>query len=311
MKELKPTSIYETRTCQGLLDSSGIPLIATHVNLDPSDPPCWCTHAIGMELVVYVAGNGVLRTPGVVHPMQRGAICLIPQDSITRHLPANNVEYFNFLFLESELRLGDLFLTEQKNYRNMTEYQGTGRSRISSVFYLDNKITNEIQALGPEILTAQIFRSPGWQLYCRGAILYLLSRIVGECRRDMEDADTVEKRMEQSVNYMERHCTQPLTLKTLAEKSRMSASSYSHHFKSIWNISPVEYLIRCRLRKAISLFANHNDIKRIATECGFAEQAYFSRIFHQRLGMSPSKFRELPLKEQERVSEEFFSEITP
>lgn len=258
-----------------------------------------------MELVVYISGSSILRTPKIVHSMERGSVCLIPPDVVTSHLHSDNgeIEYVNFLFLEDRLQLGDLSLTELENYHALTRYQGTGQNRISPVFYLDDALVQEIQTMLPEIMTAQTFQPPRWRFYCSGAILYLLSRIIGECHREQENSDTAEKRIEQSVNYIKRHCSQPLTLKMLADKARMSPSSYSHHFKLLRNISPVEYLIRCRLRKAISLLDSHSDIKQIAHGSGFTAHAYFARVLRKRFGISPSQFRELPIQEQAHIFE--------
>ena len=54
-------------------------------------------------------------------------------------------------------------------------------------------------------------------------------------------------------------------------------------------------------QKAVSLLDSHSDIKQIAQESGFAEQAYFARVFRRRFGISPSQFRELPIQEQARI----------
>ena len=112
---------------------------------------------------------------------------------------------------------------------------------------------------------------------------------------------TIETKIERMAAYIERNCATPLTLDELARRAGMSPSSFSHHFRAIREVSPVEYLIRCRLRRAVSMFASHNDISQIAAECGFAEQAYFSRLFRRRFGRSPSQFRQLPLAEQQRL----------
>lgn len=307
MLELQPTHIHKIQACQFLREKNMLPFMITHEKRY-SPESCWCQHSIGMELVVYLTGNSILRTPKNIRHMQRGAVCLIPPESVTVHMPQNGskVEYLNFLFLESQLHLGNLSLTELPNWKKMTQFQGTGRDQISPVFYLDNELVDEIQNIVPKILTAQTFRTPGWKFYCSGAILYLLSRIIGEIRHDKESSDTVEHKIEQSISYIDQHCSQPLTLKMLADKVMMSPSSYSHHFKAIRKISPVEYLIQCRLQKAMMLFDRHYEIKQIAKECGFNEQAYFSRMFRKYSGLSPSQFQELSLQDQLSIRNKIF-----
>lgn len=303
MKEKLPTAIYHTKTCHKLIDPAGLPFMVTHEKCQLS-PRCWCSHDIGLELVVYISGKAMLRTPTVKNPMHRGSICLIPPNVQTMHVPIDNqIVYWNFLFLEDKLRLGDIFLPDLKPYQDLCQFQDKGVNRISPVFCLDAAMTNEIDTMASEIYTAQTFNYPGWQAYCSSAFLYLLVRIIREYRKDRQSFTSVENRIEQIAGFIERHCSQPLFLDMLAQKAGMSPSSLSHQFKAVKKLSPVEYLIRCRLRKAISMFAFCDDINQIANECGFGEQSYFSRIFSRRLGLSPSQFKLLSLEHQTRLGE--------
>ncbi len=307
MKERLPTSLHRVQGCYNLINPERIPLFLTHEHRSSNVPSCWCTRAIGMELVVYTGGNGIFRTRDVVNTMHRGAICLAPSDVKTVHIPNPNgfIDYWNFLFLEEALRLGDLDLTETEGYKTLKQFQGEGEHRISPVFCLDAALADEVNAMGEDVQAAQTFQPPGWKVFCAGRILYLLSRIFNEFRQDSQSFQTIETQIERMANYIERNCVQPLTLEELAHRANMSPSSFSHHFKAIREVSPIEYLIQCRLRKAVSMFATHNDISQIAQACGFGEQAYFSRLFRRRLGLAPSQFRTLPLAEQQRLATEF------
>jgi len=303
MKNQLPTNVHHVQGCYNLIDPARIPLFVTREHRHGGDTLCWCTRAVGMELIVYSGGNGVVRTPGVINTMHAGAICLSPSNVKTIHIPNPNgfIDYWNFLFLEEALRLGNLDLTETEGYKTLKQFQGEGENRISPVFCLDAALVDEINAMGEDVQAAQTFQPSGWKVFCAGRILYLLSRILNEFRQDSQSFQTIETQIERMAAYIERNCVQPLTLEELAHRANMSPSSFSHHFKAIWEVSPIEYLIQCRLRKAVSMFAMQNDIGQIAQECGFGEQAYFSRLFRKRIGLSPSEFRLLPLAEQHRL----------
>ncbi|NLZ61673.1 MAG: helix-turn-helix transcriptional regulator [Acholeplasmataceae bacterium] len=305
MKGKLPTDIYQTTTCQGLLDKSRAPFIVTNEKCSLPVPRSWCSHAVGMELVAYISGHGVLRTPTVENHMRRGSICLIPPHVQTMHIasPGNQINYWNFLFLEDRLQIGDIFIPDMKNYQELCHMQGSGANRISNVFHIDASLMSDIDTMASEILAVQTFNYPGWQAYCSSAFLYLLVRILKEFKKDKQSFSSIENRIEQIANFIERNCSQSLFLDMLAKKADMSPSSLSHHFKKVKKVSPVEYLIRCRLRKALSMFAYCNDICQIAYECGFGEQSYFSRTFRRRIGLSPSQFKQLSIEKQMQIIE--------
>ena len=305
MKERLPTNVHHVQGCYNLVDPKRIPVYMTRERRHFDDTLCWCTRAVGMELVVYAGGTSVMRTPGVINQMHAGAICMTPSDVKTTHIPHSaTTDYWNILFLEEALRLGDLKLTELEGYQKLKQFQGEGENRISPVFCIDDALVAEINTMGDAVQAAQTFQPPGWKVFCMGTILYLLGRVFSEFRQDSQSFTSIETQIERMANHIERNCAQALTLEALARTANMSPSSFSHHFRAIREVSPIEYLIRCRLRKAVSMFATHNDIRQIAQECGFVEQAYFSRLFRKRFGLSPSEFRLLPLAEQQRLGAE-------
>ena len=79
----------------------------------------------------------------------------------------------------------------------------------------------------------------------------------------------------------------------LAREVGMSHTSFRRHFKLSTGMSPTQYLLELRLRKAQSLIANTSlSVQTIAAECGFENPLYFSRFFKQRTGLSPSASRQ-------------------
>lgn len=66
-------------------------------------------------------------------------------------------------------------------------------------------------------------------------------------------------------------------------------------FKKATGCTPQEYLMSLRIRHAcivlISTDKREANIKEVAMQCGFSDPLYFSRAFHQHLGICPSEYR--------------------
>ncbi len=84
---------------------------------------------------------------------------------------------------------------------------------------------------------------------------------------------------------------QSVPLKRYADFCHLSVSRFAHMFKSCTGSSPLEYIMRIRIEKAMH-FLVYTDlsITEIADLTGFSSQNYFGRIFKRFTGTSPKRF---------------------
>ena len=83
-----------------------------------------------------------------------------------------------------------------------------------------------------------------------------------------------------------------LNIDTLAGKMGLGRSQFYRKIKSLTNYSPVELLRKIRLTKARELLSSSDkSISEIAYEVGFSAPAYFTRVFREMYGESPSEMR--------------------
>lgn len=83
-----------------------------------------------------------------------------------------------------------------------------------------------------------------------------------------------------------------VSVASLAESYNLSVSHFIRSFKSIYGVTPNEYRQNYRLTQAMNLLKMTNlPVRDIASQCGFGDPLYFSRIFKKRIGMSPLAYR--------------------
>ncbi len=104
--------------------------------------------------------------------------------------------------------------------------------------------------------------------------------------------DPVVREIQHSRRMLDDHAFESCNIEELADACHMGYSTFRRHFKDIVGYAPKEYILRVRLRKAKELLAfTQESVTEIAKNVGFADPYYFSRVFHDKEGLSPSLFR--------------------
>jgi AraC family transcriptional regulator len=102
----------------------------------------------------------------------------------------------------------------------------------------------------------------------------------------------VYKRLCLSLNYLHSYYAQEISLDELAAIACLSKFHYLRVFKSVFQLSPYQYLLKLRLEKAGELLKHTSiPVSIISIELGFQNITSFSRLFHQRYGYSPTEYR--------------------
>jgi len=95
-----------------------------------------------------------------------------------------------------------------------------------------------------------------------------------------------------AIDYVQRHLCEKIVEQTVAETCHLSLFRFSRMFKAARGITFQEYLLQQRVQEAQRLLKNPSaSISDVAYAVGFKDPSYFSRIFKQVSGVSPSSFR--------------------
>lgn len=93
-------------------------------------------------------------------------------------------------------------------------------------------------------------------------------------------------------HYIDQHYKENINLDMLAERVNINKYYMSHAFKREYGVSPINYLIFCRIREGKRLLSETDlSLSQIATVLGFSSSSYFSQSFRNSEGMSPSEYR--------------------
>lgn len=128
---------------------------------------------------------------------------------------------------------------------------------------------------------------------CHYLLGLLLTLLIYEIPHEEEDNhEQLDEYFRQSKLYMEEHFAEELSIEELSSLARMSPSGFAHQFKKKVGISPLQYLIRCRIGRAQNLLiSTDKSITDISIEVGYDNLSHFNNQFKRFVGLSPQQYR--------------------
>lgn len=92
--------------------------------------------------------------------------------------------------------------------------------------------------------------------------------------------------------YIGTHFTEQLTLEDIGQALSMSPYHLAHIFKDMTGMSPIHYMIRCRVGEAQNLLISTDySATQIAAIVGYANVNHFNAIFTKLVGLPPIRYR--------------------
>lgn len=100
------------------------------------------------------------------------------------------------------------------------------------------------------------------------------------------------RRAVESAVWIDENANAPLDLETIAAEAGISAFHFLRMFSAVLGVTPHQYLVRARLRRAARLLVDADlPITEVALEVGFGDLSNFVRTFRRAAGSPPLGFR--------------------
>ena len=127
--------------------------------------------------------------------------------------------------------------------------------------------------------------------------MLLASRFVtavsGRTRNATQVRTRDRRRAVDAALWIDAHSHQAIDLERAANQAGLSSFHFLRLFAGVLGVTPHQYLVRSRLRRAARLLADDaRSITDVALDVGFADLSNFVRTFHRAAGMSPRRFRQ-------------------
>ena len=164
----------------------------------------------------------------------------------------------------------------------LVEFRGETENQRRLLALLQ-QASREQDAPNSEFLTRNTFSS----------IWLLLMQEIAELENNARFLKPVsQERIQIMLSFIHQHYNEKLTLDQIAGSAMVSKRECLRCFQTCIQKTPFAYLIDYRIRMAERLLsASSHTVTQIALETGFNNSAYFTKIFKELRGMTPSQYR--------------------
>jgi AraC family transcriptional regulator len=115
----------------------------------------------------------------------------------------------------------------------------------------------------------------------------------GRQRRSAEVRPCDRRRAVEAALWIDANAHDPIDLETAAREFGLSPFHFLRLFANVLGVTPHQYLVRSRLRRAARLLADDAKlITEVALDVGFGDLSNFVRTFHRAAAVSPRRFRQ-------------------
>lgn len=147
----------------------------------------------------------------------------------------------------------------------------------------------DIIALYRDLNAEWLGRSPGFRLKAHAALLLILHRYF-ELIVYKLDSGLMDKRIKKLLLYIADHYAEAVTIKELAALAGLNPVYIGNLFKQCTGLTFRQYLTFIRLNHAEDMLrSGEYNVNEAAMLCGFSDVFYFSKVFKEKKGCSPSK----------------------
>ncbi|MDR1253052.1 MAG: AraC family transcriptional regulator [Treponema sp.] len=228
------------------------------------------------QMVYITQGEGIFVSDDITYQVKPGALLLVLPGIKHRYRPSIETGWQEY------------WVGFKGSY--FTGLLEEGRFSPQQVFFeagLHDSILSIFNQIFDEVRTQQ----PLYQMKACACILSLIAEVLTKERRK-EQPNYYQKIVEKAKYLMELNIYGAINLSGISEHLGISTSRFNEIFKTYTSMTPYQYYIHIKIHKAENLLERKDiSVKEAAFKMGFDDQYYFSRLFKNKTGVSPSDWK--------------------
>lgn len=230
-----------------------------------------------LEIVCFIEGDGAVMLDSGKIETEAGDTVIINSNSIHGFIPNKSFEYY-CLIVDRSFCIANHFDTNMINF---------------DAHFYDLQVKRHFERLRAE------WERPADSPYRTQAIRAEVLALMAYLCRNHSAATTGEKReprvlrcIKQAIGYINAEYGRDISLDDVCKFVGLSKYYFVREFHRVTGYTFVAYVNMVRCEKAKVMLADSGfDVGEIGRLCGFVDQSYFTRVFRNYVGISPSKYQ--------------------
>lgn len=263
---------------------------------NPQAPNKLHTHEGFWELTIVYKGEGIHFTEDEEYLVRAGDVFVIKGNQKHGYKDARNLHLTNICFDPNSILVQISHVKKLPGYHVLfcLEPKYRHSHKFESRLRLSPEETFHMMSLVGMMETELNLQLPGYEYTVTALFMQSISYL---CRRYAQTTLKTSRNLMQMANvisYLEMNYAEQIDLKNLEDIAHMSPSTLLRKFKEATGYTPIDYLIRVRISRAVDLLRNQDmSITSVAFAVGFLDGNYFTRQFKHVMNISPSEYRAL------------------
>ena len=234
-----------------------------------------CTHIVDGHEYPACAGDVIFINYGSEHAIRTNdsvdyADIMIKTEYISDSL-ANHENAFSLLDLAEYDEFAEIINKDNR----IVHFSGEERKQIEMLIGLVVKEEGSI--------------SPGTEVVLKSAINMMLIMFFRKMSLPMCSRWSVDNNL---LSYIKKNCSDNITMGGIAHMCGYSEAYFCRLFKEFTGSTFSAYITDCKIKKAKELLSKTDiPVEDVIYDCGFTNRTRFFKLFSQRTGTTPSKYR--------------------
>lgn len=251
-----------------------------------------------IEFILMEEGTANFQIGTSNYTITTGEALFIPSGQLHAAFPIGQ-EFFRFYAIVFDHKLVSSFSYDsiQSNYIDtLSTYINDQQAVFRSSHSWQKNIVSSLRMIVQKAETQE----KAYELAIKAQLYTILYEVYNHLpqtskQQTFHTSDTEKlNRLKQVLTYIEEHYQAKIQISVLYEQIQMSEGHFYRFFKSVVQMSPIEYINTLRINKAAKLLKETNQkIIDISFEVGFDNTSYFIKTFKRQKKCTPSEFRRM------------------